>query len=178
MSEKEHSLDSIVDFATGRTLPLVGAEANRQRLERFLVERKGYDRADLAIDVDIRLTVAGQPYHSQIDLVLSLEGRRFMLFKIAAGSLGSREREVLAAARLLEPHILPLAAASDGLSAIVMDVASGRRLGGLEAIPDRAEARRILEKMPQPPLPEGRREKEKLIFRTYDQQNVNVQRNV
>ena len=32
----------ITDFVTGKDLPNVGAEVNRQAIERFLVEQKGY----------------------------------------------------------------------------------------------------------------------------------------
>lgn len=171
----------ITDFVTGKEIPNVGAEENRQMVARFLVNEKGYSKADVEVDVDIELTVAGEPYHSQIDLVVSIDGgsKRFMAIKCAAGSLGSREREILAAARLLCEYQLPFAVVSDGKTAIVLDTVSGQKLGeGLSAIPAKDEIRAKLETIQLRPFPEDRREREKLIFRSYDSMNVNVQRNV
>ena len=36
---------TLIDFITGRETPNIGAEENRQVVERFLVEQKGYDAA-------------------------------------------------------------------------------------------------------------------------------------
>lgn len=171
----------LTDFVTGKDVPNIGAEENRQALERFLVERKGYLKEDIQIDVDIELTVAGESYCSQLDLVVTTDGGKtqFMAIRCAAGSLGSREREILAAARLLDDCLIPLAVVSDGKTATVLDTASGKKIGdGLDAIPSKKEAIKKLDALELQPLPADRREKEKLIFRTYDSENVNVQRNI
>ena len=171
----------VTDFVTGKDVPNIGAEENRQAIERFLVERKGYLKEDIQIDVDIEMTVAGESYRSQLDLVVSTDGgnTRFMAIRCAAGSLGSREREIVAAARLLDDCQIPLSVVSDGKTAIVLDTASGKKTGdGLDAIPSKREAIKKLESLELKPFPLNRREKEKLIFRTYDSENVNVQRNI
>ena len=181
MSEtlKPHTM--ITDFVTGREVPNVGAEENRQALEKLLVAEKGYLKEDIQVDVDIAITVAGEPYRSQVDLVVSSDGgkTRFMVIKCAAGSLGSREREIVAAARLLDEYQIPRAVVSDGQTAIVLDTVSGKKIGdGLEAIPSKQEAIARLKASTPEGLPKDRREREKLIFRTYDIENVNVQRNM
>ena len=171
----------VTDFVTGKDVPNIGAEENRQAIERFLVERKGYLKEDIQIDVDIEMTVAGESYRSQLDLVVSTDGgkTRFMVIRCAAGSLGSREREIVAAARLLDDCFIPLAVVSDGKTAIVLDTASGKKTGdGLDAIPSKKVAIKKLESLELQPFPENRRDKEKLIYRTYDSENVNVQRNI
>jgi len=172
----------ITDYVTGKEIPNIGAEENRQALERFMVEKKGFSKQDISADVDIELTVGGEVYQSQVDLIVSLDGGAtlFMAVKCAAGSLGSREREIVAAARLFdENYQIPFAAVSDGKTAIVLDTVSGKKVGeGMNAIPSKQEARRKLESVELQPFPQERREREKLIFRTYDSQNVNVQRNV
>ena len=171
----------VTDFVTGKDVPNIGAEENRQAIERFLVERKGYLKEDIQIDVDIEMTVTGESYRSQLDLVVSTDGgnTRFMAIRCAAGSLGSREREIVAAARLLDDCLIPLSVVSDGKTAIVLDTASGKKTGdGLDAIPSKKEALEKLESLELQPFPKDRLEKEKLIFRTYDSENVNVQRNI
>jgi hypothetical protein len=173
----------IVDFVSGREIPEIGAEANRQRLERYLVDRKQYAKQEIEVDVDIAFEVAGESYRSQIDLVVRLDTRqgatRYMAIKCAAGSLGSHEREILAAARLLEDYQIPLAVVSDGSDAVVIDTLSGRKIGqGLDAIPAREEALKTLKNIRLQTYPADRLEKERLIFRTYDVDNVNVARNL
>ena len=172
----------ITDFVTGEEIPNVGAEENRQAVEHFLVEEKGYLKAEIEIDAEIEMTVAGEIYTSQIDLIVSLNDRnnRLMAIKCAAGSLGSREREILAAARLFdENYQIPFSVVSDGKTAIVLDTVSGKKLGeGMDAIPSKGVARERLRSFVLQPFPKERREREKLIFRTYDSMNVNVQRNL
>lgn len=171
----------LTDYVTGKSIPNVGAEENRQIIEKFLVNEKGYSKEDVAVDVDIEMTVAGEIYRSQIDLVVSLDGGAlpFMAIKCAAASLGSREREILAASRLLCENQIPFSVVSDGQTAIVLDTVSGQKLGeGLDAIPSKDEAGEKLKSMQPQPYPKEKLEREKLIFRTYDSMNVNVRRNI
>ena len=182
MSETLKPYSTLIDFVSGKEIPNIGAEENRQVVERFLVEEKGYLKEDIAIDVDIEMLVAGDVYQSQIDLVVSVgEGSvRFMVFKCAAASLGSREREIVAAARLLDTNYqIPYAVVSDGQTAIVLDTISGKKTGeGMTAIPSKNQALERLKTIELISLPKERLERERLIFRTYDYQNVNVQRNI
>ena len=181
MSDTQKPYSLITDFITGKEIPNVGAEENRQMVERFLVNEKGYSKDDIEVDVDIELNVAGEPYRSQIDLVVSIDSGStcFMAIKCAAASLGSREREILAASRLLYENQLPFSVVSDGKTAIVLDTVSGQKLGeGLNAIPTKDEVREKLKGLQPRPFPKDKREREKLIFRSYDSMNVNVQRNI
>jgi hypothetical protein len=181
MSDTQKSYSLITDFVTGKEIPNVGAEENRQTVERFIVNEKGFSKEDIEVDVDIEMTVAGELYRSQIDLVVSVDGgaTRFMAVKCAAASLGSREREILAASRLPAENQLPFSVVSDGKTAIVLDTVSGKKLGeGLPAILSKAEAREKLKTLQLRPFPKDKREREKLIFRSYDSMNVNVSRNI
>jgi hypothetical protein len=170
----------ITDFVTGRKVPNIGAEENRQAVAKFLVNEKGYSKVDIELDVNIEMRIDGEPYRSQIDLVIMLNGElRIMAIKCAAGSIGSREREILAAARLLEDYQIPFAVVSDGRNAIVLDTVSGKKKGeGMDAIPPKDSVIGMLKSYEKVGLPAERLKREKLIFRTYDSDNVNVQRNV
>lgn len=183
MSDTLKPYSMITDFITGKKIPNVGAEENRQLVEKFLVTEKGYSKEEIAVDVDIEITVAGETYRSQIDLVVSVDDEhgstRLMAIKCAAASLGSREREILAAARLLDENQIPLSVVSDGRTAIVLDTVTGRKYGeGLEAIPSKGQAREHLKNLTVQPFPAEKREREGLIFRSYDSMNVNVGRNI
>jgi len=167
--------DTIMDYLTGNEIPNVGAEMNRQSVARFLVEQKGYEKDDVAPGVEIVLDVAGEVYRSRLDLVVGVGGTLLMVIKCVAGSPGSREREVLASARLLDrQRQVPISVVSDGKTAIVLDTISGERLGvGMDVIPDRASALADRKDRSPVPLAPLRCEREKIIFRSYDMDNVN-----
>ena len=89
----------------------------------------------------------------------------------------ARGREIIAAARLLDVNQIPLALVSDGKSAIILNVANGRKVGeGMAAIPLRRELLNNFKEVTLEPITGERREREKLIFRSYDSMNVNVMR--
>ncbi len=175
MNPTETNPDVIVDFITGRSVPNVGSELNRQQVERYLVEEKGFRREEVLVDTPIEVEIDGEVYRSAVDLVIQIEERPLMAVKCAAGSLGSREREIVSAARLLGPVPLPLAVVSDGANATVLDVATGKKRGaGLTSIPSRDEAVSLAQADPIPPVAPERLLREKLVFRSYDSMNVNV----
>lgn len=167
--------DFVKDLITGKDVPLVGAEENRQAVERFLMEEKGYSKEDVRVDEPLVVEVGGEKYNSRIDLVIYVENRRFMVIKCAAGSLGSREKEILAAARLAENPPVPFSAISDGKTAILLDSASGKQRGeGLSALWSKDEGTRMVKTLERTPLSPERLMKEALIFKSYDSMNVNI----
>ena len=179
MIDKGKTFNTIIDFITGKETPEIGSEANRQKVERLLVADKGFAKRDIEVDADIEIVVGGEVYRSQIDLVVTVEEKKFMVIKCVAASLGSWEREILSAARLLDRYQIPLAVVSDGKTAIVLDTLGSKKVGeGLGAIPSKDEAKKVLATLTLSPLPEKRREQEKIIFRSYDSMNVNVRRNL
>jgi len=171
----------ITDFVNGQEVPNIGAEENRQAVAKYLVIGKGYSKDDIEVDVKIEMAIGGENYCSRVDLVVRIPdaNQLIMAIKCAAGSLGSREREIIAAARLLEDYQIPYAVVSDGKTAIVLDTVSGKKTGaGMAAIPSKEAAISMLDSYQPISLPADRLEREKLIFRTYDSENVNVQRNI
>ena len=84
----------------------------------------------------------------------------------------------MAAARLFdENYQIPISVVSDGKTAIVIDTVSGKKLGeNFDAVPSKTEALESLKKTSLEPCPEKRIEREKLIFRTYNCEYVNVAR--
>ncbi len=164
----------VIDFITGEPKADAGSEANRQLMERVLVEQKGYSRDDVEVDVEIVLDEDAGHYRSKLDLVVTVNGHRYMVIKCAPGSLDSREREVIAAARLLDDYQIPLAVATDGRTAIVWDGVTAQCLGkGMEAIPSKSQAVETFDPASVTPLDEKRRPRQQLIFKSYDSMNIN-----
>jgi len=169
----------VTDYATGKPVPNIGSEENRQQIERYLVEKKGFDKKDIEVDAEIRLKVDGTDYRSRVDLVVSTGKKRFMAIKSAAGSLDSWEREIVSAARLLDRYQLPISVVSDGETALVIDTVSGKKTGqGMQAIPSKRDAQEMMDATRLLPVSGERLRKEMLIFRSYDVMNVNVGRNL
>jgi hypothetical protein len=143
-------------------------------MERILVEIKGFDPEDIEVDLPIVMEMQDGPYASRLDLVVRVAGRRFMVIKCAPGSLASREREVIAAARLADNHQIPLAIASDGKTALVWETVSGNKMGqGMQAVPSKALAESMFDPAILVPLDPELRYRVQLIFKSYDSMNVN-----
>jgi hypothetical protein len=165
--------DAIIDFITGKPRPNAGAEANRQAVERLLVEIKGYDKENIGVDESITLNMGSELYRSTVDLVVRVCEMRFMIVKCAPGALASREREVIAAARLMADYQIPLSVACDGQNAIVWDTVTGKCLGeGLGAIPSSVQALAAFDATALVPLEQHRLARQQLIFKSYDSMNV------
>ena len=125
------------------------------------------------------MTIGDEPYRSSVDLVVLVHGKRYMAIKCAPGSLGSREREIVSAARLLDEYQIPISVVSDGKTAIVLDTVSGEKIGeGLDAIPSKEALQETVKSLKLQLVAEKRLAREKLIFRSYDSMNVNVGRNI
>ena len=167
--------ETIIDYVTGQPLPNVGAEVVRQYMEKFLVEKLGYAPSEIEVNFPMCVTIGDETYRSRVDLVVRIDNRFIMAIKCAAGSLGSRVREVLAAARLMIEYQVPIAVVSDSKTAIVVDTVSGKEIGnGLHAIPNRQDAVNRISAGDFIPYEASRREREAIIFRSYDSMNVNI----
>ena len=162
------------DYITGKEIPDIGSEANRQVMERFLVEEKDFLKDDIEVSLPIAFEIDGENYQSRVDLVVCVGSRRLMAIKCAAGSLGSREREILAAARIADIYQIPFAIVTDGKTAILLDTLSGKKISeGLQKIPSKRKLLAYVKTAAFLPFPKERLRPEKLIFRTYDSMDIN-----
>ncbi len=174
---KIKKIDMIEDYITGKQIPNIGAEENRQKFESFLLEEKGFLKEDIKVDKQISIDIKGEVYKSKIDLVIEVSGTSFMAVKCAAGSLGSRCREIISSARISQKYQIPYSVVTDGKTAIILDTVTGKTIGkGLDAVLSKKQAEEQKEKITPLPYPEKKYEREKIIFRSYDSMDVNVVR--
>jgi hypothetical protein len=127
------------DALTGEELPDTDDERYRQQLARLLLEEKGYGAGDLEPRLAIDTEVNGQRVRSVIELTVTIQGRRLLIIRYGPGSLVTRERSAIAAARLLEPaYRIPLAVVTNCRDAELLETLTGKVLvTGMDAIPDR-----------------------------------------
>lgn len=134
---------SLRDYLTGEELPDTDDERFRQQLARLLVEEKGFTKEELEPRLVIETLFGTAFVRSVIDLTISLNGeQRLLVLRYGPGSLVTREKPALAAARLLDPACcIPLAVVTNGLDAELLETAAGRVLatGMTAALPDRAQ---------------------------------------
>jgi ABC-type lipoprotein export system ATPase subunit len=145
------------------------AAAARKMVEYLLLEKKGYAREEVRKQVVFDVILGQETAHSSVDFLVTIEGKKAMVIKCASGSLSSRERQAVAAARLLATPPVPIAVVADPATAEVLDVMTGKVVGeGFGAIPVRDQILTVMsEKEPKPLSPE-RIEKEKRILLAFD----------
>lgn len=145
------------------------ASEARKMVSFLLVEKKGYLPEDIEKRVVFEVKLGQETAHSSVDFLISIAGKRAMVIKCAAGSLSSRERQAVAAARLIGSPPVPVAVVADPVNAEVLDVATGEVVGeGFGAIPVRDRIIQILSEYSSKPLSPERLEKEKRILLAFD----------
>ena len=162
-------LGKIVDFITGQQIVDTHDERARQKIARFLVESKGYPKEDIDPRRGIPLSVDGNRATARVDFVIRVEGKAFAIIIFGPGSLVSRERSALAAARLVERYEVPFAVVTNGKDAELLETRSGRVIAeGLDAIPSKEEALEKIGALTFQELPAKRLEKEQRILYVFD----------
>ncbi|MDD5757451.1 MAG: type I restriction enzyme HsdR N-terminal domain-containing protein [Desulfobulbaceae bacterium] len=161
------------DYSTGEVIIDTDDERYRQKLARLLVGEKGYDKSELQPRLKIETLFAKSFVVSTIDLVLSVQGKRLLVIRYGPGSLVTRERPALAAARVLESeYVIPFTIVTNGEDAELLDSHSGKVLAyGIDAIPTRTQALAMMQDLDFLPLAAGsQRQMELRILNAYDKE--------
>lgn len=170
---KPHHLiyGTLTDYLTGEQLTDTDDERIRQKLYKMIVEEKSYPRNCLQPRLKIETLFTKNFVTSTIDLTISLKLKPFMILRYGPGSLVSRERSAIAAARVLFPDTcVPLAVVTNGRDAELLDTRTGKILGyGLESIPDRHNGEIMFGEITHSPSFQGvKRERELRILNAFD----------
>ena len=145
------------------------ANEARTMIGYLLREKKGYAPEDVRQGLAFEVQLGAETAWSSADFLVAVDGRTAMLIKCAAGSLDSRERQAVSAARVIASPPLCIAVVADPVNAEVLDVASGKVTGeGFGAIPTKDQLRTIVAGSSMAPLDPKRLEKEKRILLAFD----------
>lgn len=159
------------DYLNGEELTDTDDERLRQDISRMMVLEKGYARDELHPRRYIETLFARCFVRSTIELTVRLQDRDIMILRYGPGSLVSRERSAIAAARVLNAdYQIPLAVVTNGKDAELLDTSTGKILGyGLHSIPDRITAEKMLNHLVfLPPRKDQQRERELRILNAFD----------
>ncbi len=159
------------DYLTGEQLLDTDDERIRQKLSRMMIEEKGYLREELEPRLTIETLFNRHFVVSTIELTVTLESKRFLILRYGPGSLVSRERSAIAAARVLDPRYrIPLAIVTNGSDAELLDTITGKLLEtSMDAIPDRKRAKELITSLQfLEPLDNEQQQREKRILNAFD----------
>jgi hypothetical protein len=145
------------------------AVAVRHVAERMLFGEKGYGQADVQKNLVFPVTLGPETVESFLDFLVTVDSRHAMVIKCAAGSLSSRERHVLAAARVVGKLPVPVAVVMDPMSAVVLDTMSGTVMGeGFDAIPTKEQLISLVSGKELKPIAPEKLEREKRVLLAFD----------
>ncbi len=162
---------TLKDYLTGEELPDTDDERLRQDLARMMVEDKGFVKSDLEPRLSIETLFNHIFVRSIIDLTISVGGKRLFVLRYGPGSLVTREKPALAAARVLdEAYCIPLAVVTNGRDAELLESRTGKILAtGMEAIPDLGQAKKLVTTYSSsPPLAGVKRERNLRVLNAFD----------
>lgn len=169
LTERPVFPEKLTDRLTGKEIPFSNRDNIRQNILKFLLEDKGYRKDDILPDREIRFELEGQSVLSLVDISIVLGGKTAMIWKCASGSLVSRERQVIASARLLEEYLVPFAAVTNGADLEFLDTSTEKVIGrGFMSVPSREELIEELEGIVLRPVNKKKTILEQRILYTYD----------
>ena len=153
------------EIEDGETL---AAEA-RRIVAYLLLEKKGYVPGDVRRNHVFEVALGREVSTSSVDFFVLVDGRPAMVIKCASGSLDSRQRQAVAAARVVTSPPVPIAVVADPETAVVLDVVTGKIIGeGFGAIPLKDQMRGLLAGKGTTFMAPERVEKEKRILLAFD----------
>ncbi len=162
---------TLKDYLTGEELPDTDDERLRQEMERMMVEEKGFAKEDLEPRLSVETLFNHIFVRSIIDLTVSCNGQRLFVLRYGPGSLVTREKPALAAARVLDSTCcIPLAVVTNSRDAELLESRTGKVLSiGMEAIPNRVRAEELMREYPaSPPLTGAVRERNLRVLNAFD----------
>lgn len=138
-------LGRLTDFITGETLEETHDERDRQKIARYLVSEKGYDKDSVVPRRDLIVRAGEKKAVLKIDFCVLVEDKVAMIIQYGPGSLVTRQRSTLAMARLIMPYEVPVAVVTNGRQAHIINCDTGGVVAeGLENIPAKQELASIL----------------------------------
>lgn len=164
---------ALQDYLTGQELPDTDDERIRQQLARLLVEQLGYRKEELEPRLTIDSCYGGNRVQTLIELTVRIDGRRLMILRYGPGSLVTREKAAIAAARMLDPdYRIPLAIVTNGRDAELLETARGKVLAtGMACIPDRRQAETLAHECVFEPFADPEKRDQALrILNVFDQE--------
>lgn len=162
-------LGKTTDLITGETIEDTHDERYRQKIVRFLLNEKSYEKKDITPRYDLLAKAGNKMAIIKVDFIVSLKNRICMIIKYGPGSITTRHRPAIAASRLVAKYQVPVVVVTNGEDADILEGLTSKIIStGFNAIPAKSELINISEKFTFPGIPEERAEAESRILYAYD----------
>ena len=162
-------LGELDDFITGESLKDTHDERYRQQLARLLVNRKGYLKGDIEPRKSLMVQADDHRAIIKVDFLITLSGKVCMVIKFGPGSIVTRRRPLLAISRLVKSYQIPIAVATNGEDAEIVEGSSGNVISrGLGSIPSKSQLEEIASGSHFNPIGADRAEMESRIAYCYE----------
>jgi hypothetical protein len=131
-------LGQLTDFISGDTLDDTLDERHRQKIGRFLVERKRYLKQDITPNHELAFQVEGKCARIAVTYLVRLGMQIAMIIQYGPGSLVTRHRPAIALSRLVADYQVPVVVVTNGEQADILNGVTGEvETQGLDGILDR-----------------------------------------
>jgi len=145
MNDHHLILGQLTDYLTGRRMDDTHDERYRQKLARHLIMQCGYAKEDLTSRFELKVSAGDRQAIIPVDFLVTLSGKTGMIIKYGPGSLVTRHKPAIAAARIICPYLIPVTVVTNGEDAHLLNSISGELTGeGLESIPSKENLARQL----------------------------------
>ncbi len=162
-------LGELTDLITGAKLTDTHDERYRQKIADMLLNIKGYGRHSIQPRYALQVKAGANCALIKIDFVVSVGDKIGMIVKYGPGSLVTRYRPALAAARLVAPYQVPRVVVTNGETADILEGRSGKPLSsGLASIPDKSALEKIVTQASFPKITTARAEIESRIVYAFE----------
>ena len=162
-------MGELADYLTGQTLPDTHDERVIQKISRFLIEKKGYLKNDVLTRKKIFLKIGDKTGTVTVDFIIRINKISFAVIMYGPGSIVTRQRPTIAAARLIEDYMIPFSMITNGEESILMNTMSGKVIGKeLNSLPSPQKALTLLKNLQLKNITDTRREKEQRILYAMD----------
>ena len=171
MNKSKHHLvlGELKDFLTGQMIEDNHDERLRQKLAKFLVEEKKFDKENITSRVKLIARAGEKKAIVRVDFKVRIFQKTCLVVKYGPGSLVTRRRPSLAASRLVEPYQVPFVVVTNGIDAEILDGLSGKVIGkSLLDIPTRSELTARFDQLAFGEISEERAEWESRILYAYE----------
>lgn len=169
MSDHHLVLGRLTDYISGETLDETLDERHRQLIARWLVQTKGYAKAQIIPRYELEVRIPNKCARLLITYVVQIENRIAMIVQYGPGSLVTRHRPALAMARLVADYQIPRVVVTNGEQADILDGDKGDLLNsGLENIPDCDELAKLSKQHPWRAISRERAQMESRILMAFE----------
>ncbi len=146
---------------------------------QFLLRHRGYSPQDIEANKEFLVSLDNESFNVSADLIIKVEGKRFIFLKCVANSLDSWERYSIAFCRVVDSHQIPYALITDGKAATLLNTIDGVATeGDVRIMPHKNEAEKIISKTAFTSYPEDRKGREKRIIYAFEAINSTPKTNI